>query len=68
MEAPVVMRAGGERERDPACHLVASDDAGEHRPAGRSRHLARRQRRRDDRRARMQAPRRMGVVEVERMS
>ena len=67
VEAAVVVLAGGQREGDAAGDLVAGDDPGQHIRAGCADHLARRQRRRDHRRAGMQRAGGMRVVEVQRV-
>ena len=68
VEAAIVMLAGRQGERDPARHLVAGDDRGQHVGARGARHLARGQRRRDHRGAGMQRAGGVGVVEIERVA
>ena len=67
MEAAVVVLAGGQREGDPAGHLVAGDDGRQHVGTGGAYHLAGCQRGGDHRRAGMQRAGGVGVVEVQRM-
>src|SRR5262249_12073361 len=57
-----------ERIAEPAAHLIARDDRGEHVAAGGADHLAHSKGGRHHRRARMQGGIRMGVVEVERVA
>ena len=62
------MRGRIERVAEPAAHLVARHDRGQHVAAGSADHLADRERRWNHRRARMQRGIRMGVVEIQRMA